>query len=137
MLSSLLKFFSRPGRKSKILLNVWHEINDNLERFYVIDQRQFISSDFSLQAWGEACHYPGLTFPEEVLEYAAVIEQFNDAFTDMQIFERSYSASLAKKTRANAEILHAKKEFLDNMVKHIKPRILLAQQALFLMLEQK
>ena len=137
MLSSLFNPVIKHRRSKKILLDLWREMNVNLERFYVIDQRQFISSAFLLDSWGVAKHSASVNFSAEVLDYASVLEQFNSAYEDMQIFEKSYLSSIANKTRANALILHAKKEFLDDMVRQIKPRILLAQQALRPLLDLK
>ena len=129
--------FIKKTRQKNFLLELWIEINTNLERFYVISQREFISSAFDLQAWDEAKLYSGFIFPTEVLKCAAILENFNRTFAEMRTFEEFYSSSIDNKTRANAEILHAKKEQLEEQVKVIEDAILLAQKNLRTMLDKQ
>lgn len=137
MLATLLRpFFKRRHRKNFLLL-LWHEMNANMERYYVIDQRQFITAPFEMGAWDEAERFSGQKFPLEVLDYAVALEEFNAALADVQLFEGKYLSSLEHKTLENAQILHDKKEALELKVKTIQQKIVSAQNALRAMMEKR
>ncbi len=117
-------------QKNRYLAGLWQEVNSNLEHFYVIDQRGFVSAGFGLKAWEEALNCSGVEFGGDILGYAAVLEEFNRVFADMKQFECFYSSSMEHKTRANAEVLHSKKEALDEMARGLQPLILGAREQL-------
>ncbi len=137
MISALLSPLLQKRRQRSLLLELWREINANLERFYVIDQRQFIASPFDMDAWHAAKAYSGLHFDKKLHLYAEVLTEFNNGYYDVKQYEEMYSSSIDNKTRANAEILHAKKEFLDQRVNALQPHILTAQTILRSMLDNK
>jgi len=109
-------------------------MNANLECCYVARQRGFVSSGFSLQDWLKAS-LDGVSFPGDVREYAVVLEDFNKAFNDARVFEGFYLSGPQHRTRANAEVLNAKKELLEQKIPAIPPVILAAQQALRVIME--
>ncbi len=123
--------------QKNFLLNLLNEMNDNLERYFVIDQRQFISMGFEMVAWDEARHFSGLQFPPELDDYAVALEDFNRAFADSRAFEEDYSSSIDHKTLESAQVLHAKKEALAEKFKVIQPKIICAQKVLRVMMEKR
>jgi len=137
MLGTLLRPFLKKHGQKNFLLALLEEINSNLERYYVIDQRQFITMDFEMGVWEEARHFSGAQFPGEILDYAAALEDFNRVFADCQAFEVTYSASIDNKTLETAKVLHAKKEALEEKFRSLQPRIMAAQQALRVMMEKR
>jgi hypothetical protein len=130
MLGTLFGSFLRKRQRNIFFLNLWNEIKTNLERYHVIDQRQFITMDFKMTAWENSRHLSGVRLPAEVVDYAFALEDFNRAFADCQAFEHEYASSLDNKTLENAQILHAKKEALDDKFRSIRPKILAAEQAI-------
>jgi hypothetical protein len=136
MLGTLFKTFSGKRRQRNCLLSLLDEIGVNLERYYVIDQRQFISLDFEMSAWEEARHFSGVQFPREVLDYASALGDFNRTFADCRAFEETYTSSIDKKTLEAAKILHAKKETLEEKFRSVEPRIMAAQRALKVMMDK-
>ncbi|MBF0618574.1 MAG: hypothetical protein HQL19_00220 [Candidatus Omnitrophica bacterium] len=130
----LLRSVFRREQKKNFILALLNEISANLEKYLVIEQRQFITMDFEVQAWEEARHFTSVDFAPEVEEYAREVERFNAAFADCRAFEEHYSSSIDQKTRANAEVLHAKKEALLEQFNVIRPKIEAAQKAVRAML---
>ncbi|MBF0386442.1 MAG: hypothetical protein HQL20_01135 [Candidatus Omnitrophica bacterium] len=111
------------------------EINANLECCEVLEQRQFIANTFELKAFTRARESSGSQFSPEVLAYAADLEKFNQAFQEVKYFAAFYSASMDNKNRANAEILHARKEALAELTIGLKPRILLVRNQISALLD--
>jgi hypothetical protein len=128
-LSIIGSFFQRRPQKN-FLMNLWGEVNRNFERYYVIEQRQFITEPFDVEAWEDAAIFSDCHFPRELKDYAAAIQGFNRALKEVKDFEDVYSSSIEHKTRANAEILHAKKEFLQDQFNDIRQKITAAQASL-------
>ncbi len=136
MLSALLRPFRKKPRTKKFLLLLWEEMYTNLERYYVIDQRRFISMGFEIKAWDDARYKSGLNFPAQVLAYGAAIEDFNATLEDVHVFEKHYSLDKATMTKENAQILHDKKEVLDRKFESIQPKIIAAQNALRVIMDK-
>lgn len=130
-------FFKEQVNKKKLLLELWHEINANLESYYVLDQRQFISTKFELQAWNEAQQFLKVRFPQELYDYAGAIKEFNASFAAMKGYEEFYSSSIDNKTRANAETLHGMQEVLESRVLNMKEKITRARDTLRIILDKK
>lgn len=130
MMNILFRPLVKVSRPPNFALRLLNEMNNNLERYYVIDQRGFISAPFDLEDFQDARHYSGMTFPREVYYYAEVLETFNKLFRECREFEEMYSSGIQNKTHANAEILHAKKEALELRLKDIQGVIVAAQKAL-------
>lgn len=122
--------FRQKSLRKNFLFLLWQEISRNVERYYIVDQRQFISEPFEMDAWKEARDFTSVRFPAAVVEYVAAVESFNKAFLEMKEFEETYLSSVEYKTRANAEILHARKEELQKKFDFLRPLIFTAQKAM-------
>jgi hypothetical protein len=137
MLGTLLSPFLKKRSQKNFLLSLLNEINSNLEKYYVIDQRQFITMDFEMSAWEEARHFSGSQFPGEVLDYASALEDFNRTFADCRALEETYSSSIDNKTLEAAKVLHAKKEAVEEKFRSVQPKIIAAQKALRVRMDKK
>ena len=136
MLSALLRPFIKKPRSKNFLLVLSEEMNTNLERYYVIDQRQFINVGFETRAWEDTKNLSGFKFSDKILDYAETLEDFNAALADIRAFEKQYSSDAATMTRENAQILHDKKETLDKKFSAIQPKIIAAQKALRMIMDK-
>jgi hypothetical protein len=126
-------FQRRPHRN--FLTDLKAEVDRNLERSYVVEQRQFITEPFDSQAWEEVRTFSSYHFSKELMEYAVTVQDFNQDLKGIKDFEEVYSSSLDMKTRDNAEILHAKKEVLREKFNAIRTKITAAQSSLRCMLD--
>lgn len=137
MLSLLLSPFQKKPRAKNFLLLLLEEIRTNLERYYVIDQRQFINVGFEIRAWEEAKHLSGRTFPSAITDYALAIEDFNALLEDVRSFEKDYVLDVSRQSRESAQILHDKKEALESKFYALQPRIMAAQKALRVIMDKR
>lgn len=126
----VLGAFIRRRPQKNFLKAIWEEANRNLERYYVVEQRQFITEAFDIEAWEDARMFSDLTFSDILSTYAAAIADFNAALKDVKEFEEVYSSSIDRKTRENAEVLHGKKEILEEKFQKLRPMIVSAQKSL-------
>ncbi|NTV29652.1 MAG: hypothetical protein HGA80_06190 [Candidatus Omnitrophica bacterium] len=126
----IVGLFWRRKPPKNLLLALWDEANRNLERYYVVEQRNFITEPFDSEALDEARLLGGVKFQAELTAYASAIRDFNVALQDVKAFEGVYASGIDHKTRENAEILHAKKEALDEQFKRLYPVIVAAQKVL-------
>ena len=129
MLLFINELFLRRRIKG-LLLPLLEEMEENLERFYVMDQRQFIESDFMLSAWQKAQTLQDFTFDERIKHYAYILEEFNKGYASYKEFEKWYAGDLKNKTPENAKILHAQKQELEKRMKKLDRVIIPAGQAL-------
>jgi len=119
------------GQTGKNLIKaVCDEASRNLERYQVFEQRQFITDVFEIEACELAKISCGIDFTEEILSYASTVQDFNASLKDVKDFEEFYISDLVHKTRENAEMLHFKKEFLEEKLKRMRPIIVSAQKCL-------
>lgn len=102
--------------KSSCLL----EINRNLERIYVMEQRQFISLRLDLDE----------TYPEGLSAYVAAVKAFNVAFDEHKACEGRYSADISRQTRDKALVLEEAHSLLTERFLALKPVVLAARKAL-------
>ncbi len=102
------------------------EIDLNLERVYVMEQRQFVS--MKLERTAEV--------PSYLEEYGVAVDAFNKAFDDHAAFQSAYSSCIENKTRPNALILDEKHDDVDQKFLQLKPLILEAKELLRSMLER-
>ena len=129
MIATVKKILAR-GKLKKDLAAFLNELEKNLELFYVMDQRQFITQGFSTNAWERV---KGM---EMVKKYEAIglcmrtLEGFNRLFKEHKEFEKWYAADMANKTKENALKLHHMKQDLEAQLKGIEGSIILAGQAL-------
>jgi hypothetical protein len=119
------------------LYELWEEVNRNVERYCVIEQRQFISEFFDIEAWEEARAFSGIRFSREMEAYAVGVEAFNKLLKSAKDFEDKYSSSISHKTKINAEELHRRKENVDRAFEVLRPRIMTAQAEMRKLLKQK
>lgn len=92
------------------------EIESNLERVYVMEQRSIVSRKLDLT----------LPVPYGFESYAQCVKAFNTAFDDHQTFKAIYDASLEHKNHANAVILEKKHEIMLEKFNLLKSVILTA-----------
>ncbi len=133
----LLSVIFRGRGVNRLLKNVYEEANRNLERYYVSEQRRFITDAFEIQVLEAAQTYLVINFPEEVISYADAVIDFNATLKDVKDLEAVYISNLAHKTRENAERLHSKKEALEQKMLRMKPIIVSAQKSLLDLLHKE
>ena len=126
MLPAFLRLFNKKDHRTEVL----SEIKLNLEQAHVFDQRQFISTPFDLKAWELHRHSFQINADLPLFEYSAALDKFNLALTNLTTYQSFYSGSLENKSRENAEVLHAKKEIVDDLARGLKPLIIRADDHL-------
>ena len=129
----MIKFlteFQKKRRIQRLLLAFYDEIKKNLERFYVMDQRQFIDGGFQDACWQGIKPDHEFNFGPKILYYGSAIEAFNQVFADFKEYERWYSADLKNKTPENAKKLHSQKHELDLKLKKMDDVIIPAGEEL-------
>jgi hypothetical protein len=136
MFTRLLSFFSfgKPRQQDGLLFKCWEEMNTNVERFFVVEQRQFITEFFDTQEIQRVIGMPRINLPAEIGAYQQGIEMFNAALKDAKDFEESSYKSAEQKTRANAEVLHQKKEKVEELFKTLRPVMMAAEKTMRVLL---
>lgn len=79
MVTMIRKIFER-GRLKRNLIAFLDEMEKNLETFYVMDQRQFITQGFSVLAWEQVKQEDAVKKHGPVLVYIRAMEDFNRSF---------------------------------------------------------
>lgn len=134
-LSSL--FIRRPQvQRARMLSDLCNEMDTNLERCCVLEQREFITMGFEQKVWKKIQDMPGLDLPEEVLSCEAFLDEFNALLEDIRVFEKNYMSNAESMTQKNAIVLHDKKEALDEMFPGVRLRIVTAQKTLGQMMDK-
>ncbi len=100
--------------------NFRQEVERNLERIYVMEQRQFISMRLEQSE----------RYPEGFVAYQAAVAAFNSAFDEHKACEDGYAADLALRTRDKALVLDKKHSFLVEKFQDLKPVVLAARKGL-------
>ena len=129
----MIKFLIQLKNKRRIqtlLLPFYDEVKKNLERFYVMDQRQFIDGGFQTRCWDGLKREQGFNFSAKIVQYASAMENFNKAYADYKEYERWYSSDLKNKTPENAKTLHTQKHELDLKLKKLDDIIIPAGEEL-------
>ena len=129
MISPVKKILGQRKLK-KGLFAFWTEIEKNLELFYVMDQRQFITQGFLLCAWESVKGEDAVKKHEPILVYARAMERFNRLHKEHKEYEQWYAVDLKNKTPDNARKLHGLKQELDKQLKGMEALIIPAGQAL-------
>ena len=129
MIQFLIKLKNKR-RIQKLLLSFYDEIKKNLERFYVMDQRQFIDGGFQTRCWDGLKTTNEFNFSARIIHYGSAMENFNQAFASYKEYERWYAADLKNKTPENAQKLHAQKHELDLKLKKMDDVIIPAGEEL-------
>ena len=123
------KIFQKQ-RLQKRLMDLLNEMEKNLEVFYVMDQRQFITHGFILNAWENIKEEELLKKYPSIHQYAKALADFNNLFNEYKEFEQWYTADMSRKTADNAKKLHGLKHDLDKQLKMMEAIIIPAGQDL-------
>ena len=94
------------------------EIESNLERVYVMEQRRIISRKLDLTA-PVPCGFEG---------YAQCVQDFNTAFDEHRDCKALYDSSLDQQDHAHAVVLDRKYEAMTEKFNLLKPGIIAALQ---------
>ncbi len=126
----LLKKIQEKRKIKKDLVCFLEEMEQNLETFYVMDQRRFITQGFALRAWDAVKELNSIKKHESIIVCIRAFERFNVLFKEHKDFEQWYSADLERKTPENARKLHGMKHELDKQLESMESLIIPAGKAL-------
>lgn len=118
------------SRQKRDLLMFLAEMDKNLETYYVMEQRQFITETFPMLAWASVKDTAMVNRYPSIKAYAQRMEDFNRSFSQQREFEKWYVGDLANKTPDNARKLHAMKQDLEKQLKGMDAVIIPAGQDL-------
>jgi hypothetical protein len=114
----------------KNLLAFLDEMEKNLETYYVMDQRQFITVGFTMIVWEQVKNLNFIKNQESIQIYAKALLDFNNAYAEQKSYEQWYTSDLKNKSPENAKKLHALKNGLNDRVRALEVIIIPAGQAL-------
>jgi len=114
----------------KKLFDFLAEMEKNMESFYVMDQRQFITHGFSTDTWAQVKDMDIIKRHETIIKYAAATEDFNNSLKAHKEYENWYTSDINNKTPENARKLHAMKNELDLKLRAMEAIIIYAGQDL-------
>ncbi len=114
----------------KVLFDFLAEMEKNLEYFYVMDQRQFITHGFLMECWPQVRALPLIQGHASILAYARSLEDFNASLKAYKDYEQWYTSHVDHKNPENARKLHAMKNGLDVKLKTLEEVIIPAGQDL-------
>ncbi|MBF0503541.1 MAG: hypothetical protein HQL14_00420 [Candidatus Omnitrophica bacterium] len=125
-------FNGNPEEKQlrKVLFAFLAEMENNLELFYVMDQRQFISHAFLNDAWPLVCDLDLIKRHESLRLYACAVKDFNHSFKAYKEYEDWYAKDIKNRSTENARKLHALKNDLDERLGTMEALIIPAGQDL-------
>ena len=129
MFAQIQSWYTNRSLK-KQLLTFLDEMEKNLEIYYVIDQRQFITGGFIMKEWETCKELDAVKRHEAIKVYGAALTEFNKAFTENKEYEQWYSSNMDNKIPENAKKLHALKNGLMDRVKTLEAIIIPAGQTL-------
>src|ERR1700733_11065605 len=101
----------------KNLFDFLAEMEQNLEFYYVMDQRQFITSGFLTDIWPLVKDMDIIKRHDSIALYAKSTEDFNQALKAYKEYEMWYTGDVKNKTPEGARKLHALKHELDLKLK--------------------
>jgi hypothetical protein len=110
---SIFKKDSNDGQLRKGLFDFLAEMEQNMEFFYVMDQRQFITAGFLTDIWSRVKDLEIIKRHESIAKYAHATEDFNHSLKAYKEYEAWYTGDSDHKTPENAQKLHALKHELD------------------------
>ena len=125
--------FKRNSKEEQLKNNLFDflaEMEKNLELFYVMDQRQFITGGFLTGIWPRIKDLDIIQCHQTITAYAAAMEDFNHSLKTHKEYEIWYTSDLKNKSPENARKLHALKNELDQKLKSLEAVIILAGQDL-------
>ena len=121
---------SMSERSKKDLFDLWAEMEKNLEIFYVMDQRQFITSGFLTDVWPRVNELDIIKRHGSISVYGKAMEDFNLSLKAFKEYEAWYTRDVNNKSPENARKLHAMKNELDLKLKTMESVIIPAGQDL-------
>ena len=127
---SIFKKNSKEEQLKKLLFDFLAEMEKNLEFFYVMDQRQFITNGFLVDIWPLAKEMDIIKRHETITKYADAMEGFNNSLRIFKEYEAWYTGDIKNKSPENARKLHALKDELDQKLKPMEALIIPAGQDL-------
>ena len=127
---SIFRKNSADGQLRKDLFDFLAEMERNLELFFVMDQRQFITSGFLTDVWPRVKDVDIIKRHESIVVYARATEDFNNALKAHKEYEAWYTGDIKNKTPEGARKLHALKAELDLKLKGFEALIIPAGQDL-------
>lgn len=130
MMIHMIKKIQQDRRVKKDLLAFLSEMETNLENFYVMDQRQFITHGYALCSWEAVKDLACIKKHESILVCMKTLEQFNALYKEHKEYEQWYTTDLKNKTPENARKLHGMKHELDKKLKLMESIIIPAGQTL-------
>ena len=126
----LFKNKSNDELLNKLLFNFLAEMEKNLEIFYVMDQRQFITHGFLVDFWPLVKDLDLIKRHETICLYAKAMEDFNRSLSAFKEYENWYTGDINHKTPDNARKLHAMKHEQEQKLSGMEAMIILAGQDL-------
>jgi len=127
---SLFRKFSSEEKTKKALFAFLAEMEKNLEYYYVMDQRQFVTHGFLTDTWGAIKDVDMVKKNPSLAIYAQAIEDFNRAYKAYKDYEAWYTSDSKNKTQENGKKLHALKHELDQRLSTMEAIIISAGQDL-------
>lgn len=127
---SLFKNNSKDEQLRKNLFDFWAEMEKNLEFYYVMDQRQFITHGFLTDVWPQIKDMEIIKRHQSIVVYAQATLDFNHSLKAYKEYEIWYTGDVKNKTPEGARKLHALKAELDQKLKAMEAIIIPAGQDL-------
>ena len=129
----MFSFFKNASKDEQLKKNLFYflaEMEKNLEFFYVMDQRQFITHGFLMDVWPRVKEIDIIKRHESIVRYATGLEDFNGSLKAYKDYEAWYTGNVNNKNAENARKLHALKNELDRKLKYLEALIIPAGQDL-------
>ena len=133
MTTMMFSFFQKNSKEEPLKKNLFDflaEMEKNLELFYVMDQRQFITTGFLTDLCFLVKEIDIIKRHESIVTYAKSMEDFNRSYKAYKDYEIWYTTDVKNKTPDNARKLHALKNELDLKLRSLEAVIILAGQDL-------
>src|SRR5437868_7133002 len=108
----MLSFFKKRSQEEQMrkdLFDFLAEMEKNLEFFYVMDQRQFITNGFLTDVWPRVKDMDIIKQHASILLYATATSDFNNSLKEYKEYETWYTGDAKNKTPEGARQLHALK----------------------------
>jgi hypothetical protein len=112
------------------LFAFWAQMDKNMELFYVMDQRQFVTGGFLMDVWPQVKDLDMVKKHETIVIYAKAIDDFNHSFKVYKEYEAWYSEDIKNRIPENARKLNILKDGLDQKVVGMESVIIAAGQDL-------
>ena len=123
------KFLNQWRLKYRLIAYL-NEMEKNLELFYVMDQRQFITHGFTIEVWERVKNDEIIKKHNDIVACVQAMTDFNQQFKNYKDYEQWYVGDVNNKTPDNAKKLHAMKNDLDQKLKGMDALIIPAGQTL-------